>query len=660
LEARERETTMSLPTFLTPIWGLMGLLAIPLVVLYLLRQRRPDLRVSSTLLWSRTLADMQASTPFQKLRRNLLLLLQLLILAALVFTLMRPVVQARAGQSKAGVIVIDATASMQSHDGDAGGVTRLERAKTEAKKLVDAMRPGDRYMLIADGGGLSQVRSGFSSSKSELKTLIDSVKPGDTSTDLSESLLLASTSLRAIGAASTGATKTEALAAGKVYLFSDGAGVRVPDAMGTDNSLLQFVKIGSSDHSVGITALSVMPLAKEPRSYQVFVGLKNSWDVERKVGIMLALNEKTNYLPGQARFVTLPPHGQGAAVFEKVVSDPGKLFVEADDTDDDFPLDNTAYGLLEPTRLPRVALVTPGNEMLEKFIKTLVSVGKAQGEILAPAAYTPALEADLVIFDEFLPPADKLPRIDTLILRPSVAGAGDVGGFKVLSESDSPVVLRTNRESPLMAAVELNELRLSHALTLERDPQATELVSAPESPLIAYKDIAGVRRYFVAFSPLLESNWYKLPTFLIFLQNVLNETRMRHYIGLPEILAAGTPARLWDIGGDAPGARVRISQPDGSVVAVESQNNSVEYAGTDKVGFYDVSAPNNKQASFAVNVLSATESDIRPRSLQSTSGGNIEEATSILTINKEIWPWVAVAALGFLLLEWWVYHRRIA
>jgi hypothetical protein len=334
--------------------------------------------------------------------------------------------------------------------------------------------------------------------------------------------------------------------------------------------------------------------------------------------------------------------------------------VEVDDTDDDFPLDNTAYGLLEPTRLPRVVLVTPGNEMLEKFVKTLVSVGKAQGDIQAPGAYKPNMDADLVIFDEFLPPADKMPRIDTLILRPSVTGAGEVGGFKVLSESDQPVVLRTNRESPLMAAVELNELRLSHALTLERDPQATELVSAPESPLIAYKDIAGVRRYFVAFSPLLESNWYKLPTFLIFLQNVLNETRMRHYIGMPEILAAGTPARLWDIGGDTPGAQVRISQPDGSVVAVESQNNSVEYAGTDKVGFYDVAAPNNKQASFAVNVLSATESDIRPRSLQSTSGGNVAEATSILTINKEIWPWVAAAALGILLLEWWVYHRRIA
>ena len=81
---------MSWPNFLAPAWGWMGLLALPLIALYLLRQKRPDMPVSSTLLWSKALADMRASTPFQKLRRNLLLLLQLLILAALVIALMRP------------------------------------------------------------------------------------------------------------------------------------------------------------------------------------------------------------------------------------------------------------------------------------------------------------------------------------------------------------------------------------------------------------------------------------------------------------------------------------------------------------------------------------------------------------------------------------------
>ena len=42
---------MSWPNFLAPAWGWLGLLALPLIALYLLRQKRPDMVVSSTLLW---------------------------------------------------------------------------------------------------------------------------------------------------------------------------------------------------------------------------------------------------------------------------------------------------------------------------------------------------------------------------------------------------------------------------------------------------------------------------------------------------------------------------------------------------------------------------------------------------------------------------------
>ena len=100
------------------------------------------------------------------------------------------------------------------------GMTRLERAKEEATKLVDAMRPGDRYMLVVDGGGLNHGGIGFSSSKSELKTEIDKIKASDTSSDLFESLLLAATSLRGIGSDNGKALKTDAVTAGKVWLFS--------------------------------------------------------------------------------------------------------------------------------------------------------------------------------------------------------------------------------------------------------------------------------------------------------------------------------------------------------------------------------------------------------------------------------------------------------
>ncbi len=427
--------------------------------------------------------------------------------------------------------------------------------------------------------------------------------------------------------------------------------------MGTD--LLQFVKIGESDHSVGITRLSVAPVAKEDKTYQVFVGLKNSWDVEKKVGVVLAYGTKDNFLPGQAKFVTVPARGQGGLIFEKVVSDAGKLFVRVDDTDDDFPRDNVGYALLEPARKVKVLLVTAGSGVLENFIKTAVRVGAIDGQIVAPQAYSPAAQADLVILDGYLPAAQDMPKVDTLIIRPEVKGAGDVAGFNVTAEVEKPVVLRWKREDPLMQYVELSELRLSKALLLGKDMEAIDLVSSPESSLIAYKDVGAVRRYFVAFSPTIESNWWMQPSLLIFLQNLVEQTRVRHYIGVPQLLASGTAAKLWDIGDEHGVGSAKITMPDGSVVDVPAKDGTVEFADTDHIGFYDV-ASGEKKSTFAVNLLSPAESDIRPQSLQTGAGTSVQESSGVATVNKEIWQWLAIAALAVLLMEWWVYHRRIA
>jgi hypothetical protein len=653
---------MSWLSFLSPPWALMALIAIPILLLYILRQRRPDLPVSSTLLWSKTLADMRASTPFQKLRRHLLLFLQLLILAALVFTLMRPVVQAQASQSQAGVIVLDATASMQTHDA-ASSESRLDRAKIEAKTLVDRMRPGDRFMLIADGGGITQVRSGFSSSKSELKSLIDSVKPSDTPSDLSESLLLAATSLRAIGSTDDKASK-DALAAGQVWLFSDGAGIRLPDTLGDKNNLLQFIQIGSSDHSVGITRLSITPIPKTPGAYEVFVGLKNAWPVEKKVGVTLALGSKDNFLPNQAKFVTLPPGSTGGIAFENVTASPGRLFARVDDTDDDFPLDNTTYGIIEPPRKVRVVLVTKGNDFFEQFLQTAVNIGLADGQVLAPEFFNPAAPADLFILDGFLPPPDRFPRVDTLLVRPRVTGTGtgpvDAAGFPISHEIQNPTILRWKREDPLMQAIQLGDLRIYNSLLMDRDPAAVELISAPEGPLAAYKDFAAQRRYFLAFSPLQESNWWRLSSLLMFMQNLIDQTRERHFIGMPQLVAAGNTAKLYGTGDHA-----QVTLPNGDTLDVPAKDGIAEFAQTDHLGFYEVgwpaASPQNGATStlFAVNLINPTESDIRPQPLQAAAN-TVRTSTSVARVNREIWRWLAAVALVILLLEWWAYHRRVA
>jgi hypothetical protein len=89
------------------------------------------------------------------------------------------------------------------------------------------------------------------------------------------------------------------------------------------------------------------------------------------------------------------------------------------------------------------------------------------------------------------------------------------------------------------------------------------------------------------------------------------------------------------------------------------KGGSVQFERTDRAGFYEVTA-GPKKSLFAANLLSSSESLIGPKSLETSTGGNVEEATSVVSVNKEVWKWLAVAALLVLLVEWWVYHRRIA
>ena len=132
--------------FLTPLALAGGLLALPILLLYMLRLRREELEVPSIMLWQQLLQDTEANTPWQRLRRNLLLLLQLLILAALVLALARPFIIVPAPGSGQIVLLLDASASMNAADAPEG--SRFRAAQNEARSVVSAMGGDDRVTLI--------------------------------------------------------------------------------------------------------------------------------------------------------------------------------------------------------------------------------------------------------------------------------------------------------------------------------------------------------------------------------------------------------------------------------------------------------------------------------------------------------------------------------
>src|SRR5918998_2339572 len=121
---------------LAPFAFLLSLLIPVVVAMYLLKLRREERTVSSTFLWQRMVRDVEANAPWQKLRRNLLLLLQLLVLLALMFALARPFLYTTGIAGKNLILILDRSGSMAATD--AGG-TRLDAAKREALRLLDQM-----------------------------------------------------------------------------------------------------------------------------------------------------------------------------------------------------------------------------------------------------------------------------------------------------------------------------------------------------------------------------------------------------------------------------------------------------------------------------------------------------------------------------------------
>src|SRR5436305_5664397 len=122
--------------FLAPAAFLFALTIPVVIVFYLLKRKRVIRLVPSTLLWQKFLAETQASAPFQKLRKNWLLVLQIILLTLAVLALSRPYFAARTKPAQLRVVILDTSASMQATD---ELPSRFEKARAEALKWVDGL-----------------------------------------------------------------------------------------------------------------------------------------------------------------------------------------------------------------------------------------------------------------------------------------------------------------------------------------------------------------------------------------------------------------------------------------------------------------------------------------------------------------------------------------
>src|SRR4028119_1911189 len=132
--------------FLSPQNSVFALLLGAILLLYILRMKRRERTISSTMLWQTALRDLQANAPWQKLRSSLLMWLQLAFVALAVLALVRPAIKVLASGGQTVAIVLDSSASMQASD---ASPSRFERARGEANRLISALSSGDSGTKLA-------------------------------------------------------------------------------------------------------------------------------------------------------------------------------------------------------------------------------------------------------------------------------------------------------------------------------------------------------------------------------------------------------------------------------------------------------------------------------------------------------------------------------
>ncbi len=142
----------------TNLWPLFLLITIPLLILlYILKRKYREEVISSTLLWNEVYKNTRANTPWEKLRKNIMLLLQIIILLLLIFSLMRPFLNFGGKTYKNIILVIDNTASMAAEYGNA---TRLEEAKKLAREVLSSTKDDTNTYIISFDGNSNLLQNG--------------------------------------------------------------------------------------------------------------------------------------------------------------------------------------------------------------------------------------------------------------------------------------------------------------------------------------------------------------------------------------------------------------------------------------------------------------------------------------------------------------------
>lgn len=617
-------------SFIAPTAFFLSLLLPVIIAMYLLKLRRTEQVVPSVYLWRRMVRDVEANAPWQRLRRNLLLLIQLLFLAALIFALARPFTWWEGASGQAAIFIIDTSASMGATDATPN---RLEAAKAQARQLANDL-PDEARVTIITAGDRAQVLTTSSQDSRQIQSALESIQLSTGGSDLTAALQLAS-------AIASRQPDTD------IVVLSDGR-VTLPDRLALQGRVRYF-PIGTSGENQAISLLTA-EIAPGGQTITAFAQITNYGETQ-------AQNRLEIYADGTLVHVfdlDIPSGEQRAVLAENLPVE--TRLVEARLTGaDSLPLDNQAWAPNRNTDPPAIRLVSEGNLFLETGLDLLPGF---EINTILPADYrsdtSPEQEARITIFDGFVPMTDTLPTGNLLFIAPIQS----TDYFSVTGTIAQPELRPAETTDPLLANVSLDQISVLDAADIPLPLWARPVILGDHtggSTSLLFAGEADNRRIAVLSFDLRHSDLPLQIAFPLLLANLTGWLAPHQGGEIPEQISPGSPiAFSLPIGIET----AVITRPDGSRIRVSPAGNRFVFADTQQLGTYRIGWGEGEETSFAANLFSPTESNVRPAGTLGIEG-EADEVQGETTggARREWWRSLAFAALGLLTSEWLVYHR---
>lgn len=681
-----------------PLWAALAAVPVGIVALYFLKLRRQPVRVASTLLWRKSLEDLHVNSLFQRLRRNLLLFLQLLVAALAMLALAGPQMRGAGGEGRRFVLMVDASASMSAVD-DAGGPTRLEKAKEEARKIVREMQ-GDDLAMVVSFAGSARVVSNYTADRRLLLQRIDSIAPTQETTSLREALQVAAGLANPSKQIGEGVIATAAQITPKLMIYTDGG---FPDVEGFSLGNLEPEVVvigpppppyaapaegaapagpgGDPSDNVAIVALQSRKIEEKADLHQVFGRVKNyrSEPVTTEAQLIRKRLDQPAAEGGLVDAVALEIPAKGEQAFQFDVPEAGVAGFEVKLTSTDaLPLDDRAYVVVGDARKARVLVVSANDRYLIDAFNTPTITEKADVAVITPEeakAEATAREIkggryDLVVFDGWRP--DEAPESNALYFGVFPPGPG----YEAPREVESPAILDWDVAHPMMQYVrDLSLVYVAKARVVDPLPTgATPLIEAESGALAFVVPRGGFLDAVVTF-PLLDGNtpnttWFRYISFPLFLFNAVQAMGGG---GGAEDAAPAQPGRPLTVRAETAATTIQVAAPDGSPPKTIERNPQGAFVDdVARAGLYEARWDGGA-APFAVNLFDHRESDLATRGLVPAGapeskaesykikiGYNpVEGARVVPDVRRDRWKLLALAALGVLALEWYIYNRRV-